>query len=123
MIRDRASMFFGGLLALLSAMVLVFAGSRLLAVIGALAQADRGLGNDLNIARPAPKTCRRYRKALGSRLHHGICNGPVRLEIFQSGRETAVFRSGLSDRFCFRGGLCLDGHARLPTFRWTYSPS
>src|SRR6185436_5475183 len=53
MIRDRVGMFCGGLLALASALVLVFAGSRLLDVVGALTGADRSLGNDLNIARLA----------------------------------------------------------------------
>ncbi len=53
MIRDRASMFCGGLLALACALVLVFAGGRLLFVVSALTGADRGLRNDLNVARLA----------------------------------------------------------------------
>jgi hypothetical protein len=51
MIRDRAGMFCGGVLALLSALVLVFAGGRLLDVIGTLTATDHSLANDLNIAR------------------------------------------------------------------------
>jgi hypothetical protein len=53
MIRDRVCMFCGGLLALLCALVLVFAGTRLLFVVTALTAADRGLRNDLNVARLA----------------------------------------------------------------------
>ncbi len=53
MIRDRASMFCGGLLALPCALLLVFAGGRMLFVVSALTTADPGLRNDLNVARLA----------------------------------------------------------------------
>jgi len=46
-------MFCGSLLAVVSAFVLIFAGSRVLAVVTALGQADAGLRNDLNVARLA----------------------------------------------------------------------
>jgi hypothetical protein len=53
MIRDRVSMFCGGLAALVFALLLVFAGTRLLFVVSALAAVDPGLRNDLNVARLA----------------------------------------------------------------------
>jgi hypothetical protein len=46
-------MFCGSILALVCAVVLVFAGSRLLFVVTALTTADPGLNNDLNVARIA----------------------------------------------------------------------
>jgi hypothetical protein len=53
MIRDRVCLFCGSFLAMICAVVMVFAGSRLLFVTSALAEVPAGLGNDLNVARIA----------------------------------------------------------------------
>lgn len=51
MVRDRVSLFCGMIVALVCALVLIFAGTRLLDVVMLPGKADPGLHNDLNIAR------------------------------------------------------------------------